>query len=146
MSALADGAGVDSVASRWGDHRATVSAVLAAGGTSGDGTPMETSDETTPATPAVTMPTLAQVMQWSGQAAKLSGHASQYMNLVNQGIGQLQQMASMAQRGQAGAASAEEVASEEGPESAAKDAERAPIEVAANSAQQAASVRFPTPS
>ncbi len=52
---------------------------------------------TTPVTPAVTMPTLAQVMHMSRQAAKLSGHASQRVNLVNQTMGQLQQLASLGQ-------------------------------------------------
>jgi hypothetical protein len=141
MSAMADGAGFAGVLTDEGD-------------TPEDGTPEETPEETTPGTPASMMPTLAEVMQMSGQAAKLSGHASQYMNLFNQAMGQIQQVASLGQRGQGAAAPAEEAAAEEAaPEEAALAAgvdgagaavgadvaERAPIEdigVAAVGAEQ----------
>ncbi|AXN43242.1 hypothetical protein NJB1907f44_42420 [Mycobacterium marinum] len=46
-----------------------------------------------------TLPTMAQMGSLPGQAATLSGHASQYANLVNQTMGQLQGVASMAQQG-----------------------------------------------
>jgi uncharacterized protein YukE len=52
------------------------------------------------------MPTLAELTQMSAQAAKLSGHLSQHLNLVNQSMGQ-------AQQGQGAAAPAEEPAPEE---------------------------------
>jgi hypothetical protein len=59
------------------------------GGTPGDGSPEETADETTPYTPALAMPTVAQQTQMSGKAT----------NLVNQTMGQVQQLVSMAQQG-----------------------------------------------
>jgi len=64
-----------------------------AGQTLEDGTP-----EASTATPAFTMPTLAQAGALSGRAAKLSGQMSQQMNLVSQTTGQIQQLGSMARR------------------------------------------------
>jgi hypothetical protein len=133
------------------DERPLLSALRSEGETAGDGAPeapgtpetpdKTTPDKTTPATPTATTPTLAQLTQMSGQAAKLSGHVSQHANLVNQAMGQIQQLAQMAQQGQGAAAPAEAV---EGavPEEAAlagdvegagaalgtEAAERAPIE------------------
>jgi hypothetical protein len=83
----------------------------------------------TPAAPVIPMPTLAQL---SGQAAKLSAQGSQHMNRVNQTMGQVQQIVSMAQQGQAAPAPAEAVAlagDVEGAEAAPDDeaAERAPL-------------------
>lgn len=101
--------------------------------------------ETTP--PTVTPPTLGQISQASGQLAKMSGHLSQHMNLVNQTMGQVQQVASMGQQGQGGeaahaeAAAAETVSPEEDVDGAATGAgaeggERAPIEVGAQQAPE----------
>ncbi|ORW54662.1 hypothetical protein AWC20_19410 [Mycobacterium parmense] len=66
----------------------------------------------TGAAPAFTPPTLAQVSAASGQAAKMSGHISQHMNLVNQTMGSVQQVSSMGQQGQQAAAPAEDAAAE----------------------------------
>ncbi|ABL04896.1 EspA/EspE family type VII secretion system effector [Mycobacterium ulcerans] len=92
------------------------------------------------ATSAFTMPTLAQLMAISGQGAKFSGHVSQHANLANQAMGQVQQVASMAQQGK-GTAPAEDTAQTEattvedvegaGADSAGAAAGRAPIEAAA---------------
>jgi hypothetical protein len=71
--------------------------------TAAEGTRKETPDEETPATQALTTPTLAQLMHMSGEAAKLSGHAFQHMGLVNQTMGQRQQIASLGQQGQGAA-------------------------------------------
>ncbi|GBG40942.1 EspA/EspE family type VII secretion system effector [Mycobacterium montefiorense] len=93
------------------DDRAPLSAQAGASGTSVVGA-AETSDqtapdETAPSAPTVTMPTLAQL---SGQASKLSSQLSQPTSLVNQAMGQLQQMVQTAQQGQGSAAPAEEAA------------------------------------
>lgn len=110
----------------------------------------QTSDGTTPAapgTPAFTLPSLSQINRASGQAAQMSGHLSQHANLVNQTMGQVQQLASMGQQGQAAAAPAEGAAPEEatlagdvedaGAGAGAEGAERAPIDAAAGAAEQA---------
>jgi hypothetical protein len=89
------------------------------------------------------MPSLAQVSAMSGQGAKLSGQLSQHSNLVNQAMGQIQQMAQMGQQGQGAAAPAEEAAPEEGAlvadvegaDAGTATAERAPVEAAPGSAQ-----------
>jgi hypothetical protein len=115
-------------------------ASVASGGSSAvAGTPETTS------TPGFTMPTLAQLTAMSGQAAKLSGHVTPHATLVNQAMGQIQQIAQMAQQGQEATAPAKERAPKE-PASAeaalaeaapAEGAERAPIEAAPVSPEQA---------
>ncbi|MEE6178171.1 EspA/EspE family type VII secretion system effector [Mycobacterium sp. 050134] len=52
------------------------------------------------ALPAITMPSLAQVSTISGQTARISGQLAQHMNLFNQAMGQVQQIAQMAQQNQ----------------------------------------------
>jgi hypothetical protein len=139
-----------------GDGATTgAAATTGAGATLGNGEPGETPDEKPDQTPAFVPPTLAQLSAASGQLAKMSGHASQHMNLVNQTTGQVQQMAQMFQQGQGAAAPAEGAAAEEaalaGPAPAeaalagdvegagagvgAEAAERAPVEVAAVGAE-----------
>jgi hypothetical protein len=124
----------------------------------GDGeTPGDSASDEVADTPASTMPTLAQLTAMSGQAAKISGHLSQHVNLFNQGMGQIQQIASMAQQGQGAAAPAEEAAAEEaalagaapaeatlagdvegaGAALGTEAAERAPIDAAAIGPEQA---------
>ncbi len=122
-----DGASADASDGAPANESAPLSALAAEGETPGDGSPEEpdTPDETTPSTPAFTMPTLAQLAQMSGQAAKLTGHASQHMNLFNQAMGQVQQIAQMAQQGQGAAAPAEEAAAEEAALAGAAPAEAA---------------------
>ncbi len=81
----------------------------------------------------------------SGQAAKLSGQLSLHANLVTQAMGQIQQLASMAQQGKGVAVPAKEPAPKEAaPKEAAlagaapaEAAERAPIEAAAVGAEEA---------
>ncbi|MGF2944725.1 EspA/EspE family type VII secretion system effector, partial [Mycobacterium sp. Lab-001] len=108
--------------------------------------PSETENPETPPSPAapiVAMPTLAQMSQLSAQAAKMSGSAAQHMNLVNQTMGSVQQLASTAQQGAGAAAPAEAAAeAEAGPAgldaaSGAEGAERAPVDAAANAEQAA---------
>lgn len=87
------------------EEKAALLSVLTGDGTGetlGDGT----SGESTP-------PTLADLTAMSGQLAKISAHASQHANLVNQMMGQVQQIASMAQQGQGATAPAEEAPAEE---------------------------------
>jgi len=98
---------------------------------------------TTP--PVVTPPTLGQIGQASGQLTKMSGALSQPMNLLNQTMGQVQQIAQMGQQGQGAAAPAAEAAHSEadaaetvgleeeadGAGAGTEGAERAPIEVGA---------------
>jgi len=98
----------------------------------------------TPAAPTVTLPTLGQLGQISGQAAKFSAQGSQHMNLVNQTMGQVQQIASMAQQGQgaavpAGAAALAGDFDDAEAAAGAAAAERAPIDsdVAAFDAEEA---------
>ncbi len=92
--------------------------------------------ETPGGTPAFTLPTLSQLIQ----AAQVSGHLSEHMNLVNQTTGQRPQRASMAAQGQGAPAPAEEAALEGEVDGAgagvASATERAPIEVATVGAQQ----------
>ena len=114
---------------------ASPSALMDDGETPRDDTPGETPEETTPATPAFTMPRLTQLMQMSAQA-------SQPMNLVNQMIGQVQQLASMAQQGQGAAAPAEDPTHAEDVDGARAavgidGVERGPIELATVGATQA---------
>ncbi|MEE6178172.1 EspA/EspE family type VII secretion system effector [Mycobacterium sp. 050134] len=52
------------------------------------------------ALPAITMPSLAQVSTMSGQTARISGQLAQHVNLFNQAMGQVQQIAQMAQQNQ----------------------------------------------
>jgi hypothetical protein len=135
-SAMPDIAMLAGVAGGLGDERALRSAPTDDGETPEDETPAE------PETAASTMPTLDQLAAISGQAAK----ASEPMNVANPTIGRLQQIASMAQRGQEAAAPAEETAAEEaaaeeaavagdvegaGAASGTSAAERAPIAVPA---------------
>jgi uncharacterized protein YukE len=121
-------------------------ASVASGGSSAvAGTPETTS------TPGFTMPTLAQLTAMSGQAAKLSGHVTPHATLVNQAMGQIQQIAQMAQQGQEATAPAKERAPKEpAPAEAAlveaapaEAAERAPIEAAPVGPEQ---TREPSPS
>jgi hypothetical protein len=98
-----------------------------------------------PSTPGFAMPTLAQLTAMSGQGAKLSGQLSQPANLVSQAMGQVQQLASVAQQGQGAATPAKAPAPKEAaPKEAAlagaaptEAAERAPIEAAAAGAAEA---------
>ncbi len=143
MSGMSALSGMPAVASLTGaasgseDQRAPLSAEMSASETPADGTPdaPETPDMTTPST----MPTLAQVSAMSGQTSKLSGQLSQHANLVNQAVGQMQQLAQMGRQGQGDAAPAEEAALAGGVEGAGatEGAGRAPIEVAASGAQAA---------
>jgi hypothetical protein len=115
------------------DERAPLRALAGEAETLGDGSPEtpeapETPDGATPSTPS--MPSMAQLAQMSGQAAKLSGHASQHMNLVNQTMGQIQQLAQMAQQGQGAAAPAEEAAVAEAAPAEAALVGAAPAEAA----------------
>ncbi len=48
----------------------------------------------------LTVPTLTQVTQWYGQAAKASAQASQYASMGSQAAGQVQQVVSVAQQAQ----------------------------------------------
>ncbi|MEE6178196.1 EspA/EspE family type VII secretion system effector [Mycobacterium sp. 050134] len=50
--------------------------------------------------PTITLPTLAQVATMSGQSARISGQLAQHVNLFNQAMGQVQQIAQMAQQNQ----------------------------------------------
>ncbi|MEE6178173.1 EspA/EspE family type VII secretion system effector [Mycobacterium sp. 050134] len=50
--------------------------------------------------PTITLPTLAQVSTMSGQSARISGQLAQHVNLFNQAMGQVQQIAQMAQQNQ----------------------------------------------
>lgn len=136
------------------NERAPLTAQSGAGPATGDGAPEapttpdkpDKPDKATPSTPAVTMPTLAQVSAMSGQAAKISGQLSQPAQLVNQAVGQLQQMIQSAQQGQGAAAPAAEAATEgaaltgsvegAGAGSAAAGAERAPVEAASLGAER----------
>jgi uncharacterized protein YukE len=131
MAAMPDVATLASLAPEGASpqQRALLSALMGEDETPGDGTP------------AFTMPTLAQVTAMSGQAAKLSGYVGQHMNLVNQMTGQVQQLASMAQQGQAAPPAKETTPAEDvdgaGAALGTEAAERAPIELAAVGAQQA---------
>ncbi len=141
------------------EDRAVLKALMDDGATNGDGTPGdgETPDPAPKPDPAPPFqaPTLAQLSKASGQLAQISGHVSQHMNLMNQSMGQVQQIAQMFQGAQGAAAPAEEAAAEEaalaGPAPAeaalaeavegagagagAEAAERAPVEVAAVGAE-----------
>jgi uncharacterized protein YukE len=155
MSAIADVSTSAGVASS-GDERPALSARTGAGETPGDGSPeippiAETPDKTTPSTPSFTVPTLAQLTALSGQATKLSEALSPHTNLVDQMMGQIQQLAQRAQQRQGALAPTEQAAPEEaalagasavratlagdveGAEAAVgtQTVERAPIEVAA---------------
>jgi hypothetical protein len=119
-----------------GDQRAPRSAPTSAGRTPGGETPEQTPDEMTPATPAFTIPTVAQL-------AALSEN-----NPVNQLTEKSPQLASMGRHGQRSTAPADKAAAEEaapagavptgvapaggveGAWSGTEAAERAPIEVA----------------
>jgi EspA/EspE family len=110
------------------------------------GNTTETPDQKAPSTPAVTMPTVAQLSAMSGQAAKLSGQVSQPANLVSQAMGQLQQMVQTAQQGQGAAAPAEDAAEGAdltsdvegaGASLGTQGAERAPVEVGASGTERA---------
>jgi hypothetical protein len=101
--------------------------------------------EATPPAPVFAPPTLSQISQASGQLAKTSEQASQHMNLANQMMGQVQQVAQMSQQGQGAAAPAEKAATTEdaslagdveGAGAGAEGAERAPIDVAQAGSQQ----------
>ena len=113
--------------------------------------PATTGDGATPPTPAFTPPTLSQINQASGQLAKMSGHVSQPMNLMNQTTGQVQSVAQMGHQGQGAAAPAEKTAEERATTEEAALAgdvggawagagteagERAPIDVAEVGAEQ----------
>jgi hypothetical protein len=58
----------------------------------------------TPAAPAFTLPTMADVNRVTAQAAQVSANVAQPMNVVNQTMGSVQQIVSTAQQGGAGAA------------------------------------------
>ncbi|MGD1172733.1 EspA/EspE family type VII secretion system effector [Mycobacterium seoulense] len=131
------------------DERAPLAAQMSASEFPGDDVDQAqdktTPDKTTPAPPATTMPTVAQLSAMSGQAAKVSSQLSQPAQLVNQAMGQLQQMVQMAQQGQGAAAPAEETATDEaalvgdvegaGAGAGAAGAERAPVEAAVAGAE-----------
>jgi hypothetical protein len=102
--------------------------------------PAEPTEPDTPAAPGFTMPDLSQISQ-------LSQQASQHMNLVNQAMGQVQQVASSAQQGaqqgpEAAAPAEEDVLADDvegvetGAAAGAAGPERAPIEVATVGAEQ----------
>lgn len=65
------------------------------------------------ATPAFSPPTLAQISAASAQATKISGNASQHMNLFNQTMGSVQSLAQMGQQGGQGGAKPAEAAADE---------------------------------
>lgn len=131
------------------DERAPLAAQMSAseftGDDAGQAQDKTTPDKTTAPTPATTMPTLAQVSAMSGQAAKVSSQLSQPAQLVNQAMGQLQQMIQTAQQGQGAAAPAEEAVTDEaalagdvegaGAAAGAAGAERAPVEAAVAGAE-----------
>jgi EspA/EspE family len=113
--------------------------------------PATTGDGATPPTLAFTPPTLSQINQASGQLAKMSGHVSQHMNLMNQTTGQVQSVAQMGQQGQGAAAPAEKAAEQSatteeaalagdvegaGAGAGTEAGERAPIDVAEVGAEQ----------
>ncbi|OBA75536.1 hypothetical protein A5641_04035 [Mycobacterium sp. 1554424.7] len=109
-------ASVAGVADGSADQRAGVSGLRGAGEAAAVGAAT--------VAPTVSMPTLAQVSAWSGQAATLSGHASQHVNLVNQTMGSVQQITSLGQQTQpAPAPAAGETPTEDGAalEAAPKD-------------------------
>jgi hypothetical protein len=105
-----------------------------------------------PVTPAFTPPTMAQLTQMSAQMAKFSANLAQPLNVVNQTMGSVQQVVSMAQ-GQGGGAPAaamtqtaaevpaepfrEEPTSDE-PGAAAEMGERAPMDAAMAASEQPA--------
>lgn len=89
-------------------------------------------DEEEPADeePKFTLPTLTDITKASAQVAKISGHISQHMNLVNQTMGSVQSLASMGQQGQAAVAPVEEAAEEAVTEEEAGIEGAAPAEAA----------------
>ncbi|BBZ46762.1 EspA/EspE family type VII secretion system effector [Mycobacterium parmense] len=92
----------------------------------------ETAAPQAPAGPGWAMPTLSQVAAVSARGATMSGQMSQHMNLVNQTMGSVQQLATIGQQGAAAAPPAERAA-DAGP------AETAPAEpVSADAADGAA--------
>jgi EspA/EspE family len=101
----------------------------------------------------VPMPTLAQVAAMSGQVGTLSGYASQPANLVNQAIGQIQQVAPMGKQGQGVGAAAEEAAPQEaahadeaeadGAGAGTKTAARAPLDTPHAAAADAEQEQIP---
>lgn len=97
MSSLASLAGESMTA----DEHDLLDALMSDGETPPEDPTLEVSES--PATPPAP-PTMADIVAASSQAAKLSGHVSQHMNLVNQTMGSVQQLASVGQRGQGSAA------------------------------------------
>ncbi len=63
----------------------------------------------TPSSPVFTPPTMAQLNQMSAQMAKFSSNVAQPLNVVNQTMGSVQQVVSMAQQGQGAGVSAAEM-------------------------------------
>lgn len=85
----------------------------------------DTSGDDTPApTPAFTLPSMSRIRQASEHVAETSGRLAEHMNLVNQTMGSVQQLASRAQPGPGAAVPAEEAPAEEA----------APLEVPAEEA------------
>jgi hypothetical protein len=76
----------------------TMSEAMRVAGGAGDDGPAQPE---TAATPVLTIPTSAQVTATSEQAAGLSGNIPQRADLLNQKMGQIQQVASMTQRDKA---------------------------------------------
>ncbi|KAA1251748.1 hypothetical protein F0Q45_02445 [Mycobacterium simiae] len=113
-----------------------------------------------PSEPVLTvprLPTVADVSAMSAQAARMSGQVSQHMNLVNQTMGQVQQVAAMARGHGSAAPPAEEAAVEEaanadtalaapaenaGVASGVASAERAPIDITTAGASDAREPKF----
>ena len=98
-------------------------ALMGDGETPPDGATPE--DPEVPPVPGYTPPTMADVMAASSQAAKLAGHMSQHMNIVNQTMGSMQQLASMGQQGK-GTASGQGTPVEETAAAGAKSDEAPP--------------------
>jgi hypothetical protein len=126
--AMPDTAGLAGATGGSRDQRASLSGRTGEGETPAGGTPGETPDATTPATPAFTMPAVAQPTALSGQAAKLS---------------EVSQVASKRRQDQGSAASADKAAAEaapaggvEGAASGTEAAERAPLEVTVGAPEQ----------
>ena len=136
VSGFADISGTPTVASSAGlasdsgAKRAPRSAVTGDGQRFGVDSPEVSTprDETAPSAPALTMPTVAEVRQWSGQAANLSGSSSPRSNRVGQ-RGAPEEALRAGDIEDAGALGAE-------------GAERAPIDVAAPGPE---AVREPSP-
>jgi hypothetical protein len=119
------------------------SAVLAAAAAADDTTLQETPTPTTPqGTPTSTAPTMAGLSQMTGNAAKMSKDMAQPLNTVNQTMNQtmgaVQQIVSMAQQGDQDAGAAAQDVEDAGAASGAGAGERAPVDAAAAEAETTA--------